>query len=111
MTQISHEIRNNFNLDSIKYHINLIQEYTKDKPKNKETELSSELYIMKNYSDFYNEYPFLVKKICKQDDISMIYNMMEELYNIQNGNDTINNVEKKLGNKLANQYLYPNLQK
>lgn len=107
MTQ--HPVRNNFNLESINYHINLILEYIKDKPKDKENEFKSELYILETYPDFYSEYPFLVKKICKNDDISMIYTMIAQLHKIQNGEDTLLNVEANLGNKLANEYLYPNI--
>ena len=104
-----HPVRNNFNLETIKYHINLIKEYIKDKPKDKETEFKSELYILETYPEFYNEYPFLVKKICKNDDIGMIYTMIEQLNKIQKGEDTLSSVEFKLGKQLANEYLQPNI--
>ena len=35
----------------------------------------------------------------------MLYNLQE----IENGNKTLNNVEHKLGEELANLYLYPNI--
>jgi len=104
-----HIVRNNFNLESINYHINLIQDYIKDKPKDKENQFKSELYILETYPEFYNDYPFLVKKICKNDDITMIYTMITQLNKIQNGEDTLSNVELNLGKKLANEYLYPNI--
>jgi hypothetical protein len=60
---------------------------------------------------FYQEYPFLVKKICKKENLSMLYKMLGLLDNIEKGNDTLNNVEKNLGEELANNYLYPNIKK
>ena len=97
----SNPIRTNFNLEIIKSHINIILEYIKDK----DNSFESELYIMDTYPKFYEEYPFLVKKLCKKEDITMLYKMLGLLDNIEKGTDTINNVENNLGNELADSYL------
>jgi hypothetical protein len=103
----SNPVRTNFNLEIIKFHIDIILEYIKDK----DNAFESELYIMETYPEFYQEYPFLVKKICKKENLSMLYKMLGLLDNIEKGNDTLNNVEKNLGEELANNYLYPNIKK
>ena len=36
-----------------------------------------ELEIMTQFPDFYQAHPFLVKKLCKRDDISMLYKMLD----------------------------------
>lgn len=103
----SNPVRTNFNLEIIKSHINIILEYIKDK----DNAFESELYIMETYPEFYQEYPFLVKKICKKENLLMLYKMLGLLDNIEKGDDTLNNVEKNLGHELANNYLYPNIKK
>ena len=65
----------------------------------------NELIIMEAYPEFYDEHPFLVKKICKQDDLTILYKMLDSLELVNNGSDTISNVEHKLGEELANKYL------
>jgi len=55
--------------------------------------------------------PFLVKKICKQDDLSTLYVMFDNLEKVEKGEKTLAGVELNLGTQLANQYLYPNIKK
>ena len=61
---------------------------------------------METYPNFYQEYPFLVKKVCKKEDISMLFKMLGLLDNISKGHDNLTNVENNLGQELANEYLY-----
>jgi hypothetical protein len=70
-----------------------------------------ELKIIDKFHDFYETHPFLVKKICKQDDISTLYVMLDNLEKVEKGEKTLAGVELNLGNQLANQYLYPNIKK
>ena len=53
----------------------------------------------------------IVKKLCKRDDISMLYKMFENLNEVESGNKTLDNVELNLGEDLAQSYLYPCLKK
>jgi hypothetical protein len=104
------ELKTTFDIDVIKSTVKsinlaldkLIEEGNTDPFEN-------ELKILELFPEFYDNYPFLVKKLCKKQDISMLYNMLENLKQIENGNKTLETVEKKLGEELANEYLYPNL--
>jgi hypothetical protein len=68
-----------------------------------------EMRILEKHCDFYSNYPFLVKKLCKRDDLNMLYTMLDNLEQIQSGDKKITDVEMDLGNNLANKYLYPKL--
>ena len=105
------EVRSTFNINIIKETIeNINKDIEKDINKNKSV-FELELYIMTEYPEFYNNYPFLVKKICKKEDIQMLYKMFNNLNDVESGNKTLANVETKLGVELAQQYIYPKLNK
>ena len=70
-----------------------------------------ELKIIDKFQDFYATHPFLVKKICKQDDLSTLYVMFDNLEKVEKGEKTLAGVELNLGTQLANQFLYPNIKK
>jgi hypothetical protein len=65
-----------------------------------------EMNILEKFPDFYQAHPFLVKKLCKDDDISMLSKMLEQLDIVESGNKNLSNVEYDLGEELAKQYLY-----
>jgi len=73
------------------------------------TDHQIEIMILEKYPEFYDMYPYLVKKICKKQDISMFYKMISGINKINTEQDTLHNVEKTLGDELANTFLYPNL--
>jgi hypothetical protein len=70
-----------------------------------------EMEIMTEYPEFYQAHPFLVKKLCKRDDITMLYKMLEQLEAVQSGSKSLASVELNLGTQLADKYVYPNLKK
>ena len=103
---------NSFNIDNIKLHVDLINKLINKLELGGKTEaFDFELEIMTTYPEFYDRHPFLVKKLCKRDDISMLYKMFENLNEIESGNKTLDNVELNLGEDLAQSYLYPCLKK
>lgn len=105
------EIRKTFNIEIVKETINNINnEINKESNKNKTT-FELELYILTEYPEFYNNYPFLVKKLCKKDDIQMLYKMFDNLNEVELGNKSLSNVESTLGNELAQQYIYSKINK
>jgi hypothetical protein len=107
----NNEIRKTFNIELIKENINIInKEINKEINKNK-TIFELELYIMTQYPEFYNNYPFLVKKLCKKDDIQMLYKMFDNLNDVELGNKTLSNVESTLGNELAQEFIYSKINK
>ena len=67
-----------------------------------------ELNILEQYPDFYDKYPFLVKKICKGDDLTILYKMIDNIELVNSGKESLSNVEHKLGEELAETYLYSN---
>ncbi len=66
-----------------------------------------EMEIMELYPEFYQSNPFLVKKLCKRQDLSMLEKMLDQLEKVEKGNKSLASVEFTLGEELANQYLYP----
>ena len=66
-----------------------------------------ELNILEQYPDFYDKYPFLVKKICKREDLTILYKMIDNIDLINSGKDNIKDVELRLGKELAEIYLHP----
>jgi hypothetical protein len=105
-------VRTSFNINYIKetiIKINVLIEGMKSKGNN--DILEHELEILHVYPEFYDSYPFLVKKICKGDNLSMLDTMFKNLEKVESGDRSLASVELKLGNKLASQYLDPNIKK
>lgn len=101
------EIKTNFNTFSIKENIILINNFINKINKNGNLkDIDLELMIMDKFEDFYNNYPFLVKKICKKEDLTILYQMLEKLEIVDSGKDNFLNVEKELATSLANKFLY-----
>jgi len=61
--------------------------------------------------EFYDEHPYLVKKLIAGGDISFLYKMLETLDIVQKGKRSFAGAELELGSKLAQDYLYPTLKK
>lgn len=69
-----------------------------------------EMHFVTEYPELYDQYTFLIKKFCKGDDMSMLDEMLKGIKKINNG-ESKEKVEAKLGDKLAEKYLYPYLKK
>lgn len=111
-SQTPPELKTEFKVDSIKTIVEEIQQVIETMEKdNINDPFEYEMKIMETHPDFYHSNPFLVKKLCKKEDISMLYKMLENLNKVENGEKSLASVEVNLGNELANKYLYPNLKK
>ena len=66
-----------------------------------------ELEMMTKYPEFYDSHPFLVKKLCKREDLTMLYKMLDSLTKVEEGSKSLASVELSLGEELADKYLYP----
>ena len=55
---------------------------------------------------FATNYPFLLKKIVKNEDIEYLYKMLDNLKQVEQGNKKLEDVEMNLGENLAEKYLY-----
>ena len=99
-------LRNDFKIKYIKTNIDNILNKIKDMEKNGiHDSFDHELEIMTVLPDFYSEYPFLVKKVCKKEDISFLHKMIDNLEQVQNVDKSLSSVEYNLGNELATKYI------
>jgi len=95
---------------NIRDQIKQIQEFV-DTMKDK-TYMQRELAIAEKFPDFWDKYPFLAKKLVKDNqDLSMLETMLSKIDKINQGETSMAAVEYDLGNKLADQYLTPVLKK
>ena len=95
-----------YNINIIKEKVELIQKSIKKIEYNGiKDPFQIELILMDEYPDFYQSYPFIVKKLCKKDDISMLYQMFNNLEKVETGNKSLASVELDLGDKLAKLYI------
>jgi predicted transcriptional regulator len=65
-------------------------------------------YITRVFPVFYNDFPTLVEMVIDGKDISFINRMFDALIQIDKGRSK-EEVEKKLGEELAEKYLYPKI--
>jgi hypothetical protein len=72
-----------------------------------------EMYFIENMTEFYENYPHLIKRLCREEnqDNSFLYKMLDSLEQVNTGNKSMASVELSLGNELANKFLYPALEK
>ena len=71
------------------------------------THVEIEMYFLENEKEFYENYPYLIKKLIKGGSLDFLDKMLENLEKIENGEQTMASTELKLGEELAQQYLYP----
>jgi hypothetical protein len=106
------ELKTSFDILMIKENIKSIQQaINKMELEGKSDPFDFEMAILESHPEFYQSHPFLVKKLCKRDDISFLYQMLGNLEKVESGEKSLAGVELNLGNQLANQYLYPVLAK
>jgi hypothetical protein len=73
----------------------------------------SDLQILfsKAHPEIYDNYATVVKTICRKDDLTFLNKMIESLEKVDKGKKTIKEVSNKLGEELADKYLYPKVGK
>ena len=97
-----------FSLMMVREHVKIINDYINMLELSGKSDLFEiELEVMTKYPEFYEGHPFLVKKLCKRDDISMLFKMLDNLDKVDNGTKSLATVELTLGEELADKYLYP----
>ncbi len=72
-----------------------------------------ELYFISNMTEYYDAYPHLIKRLCREEDQdnSFLYKMLDSLEKVNEGKTSMASVELSLGNELANKFLYPAIDK
>ena len=74
---MSDEIKNKFNIIMIKENIESIQHtINRMKIEGITDPFDFEMSLLESHAEFYKEHPFLVKKLCKCEDITMLYKML-----------------------------------
>ena len=63
-----------------------------------------ELQYLERHPEQYDKYPFLIKKIIKNEDLSVLDKMLESVDKINKGSDKFEE-EKKLGKILEKKYV------
>ena len=106
------ELKSNFDVESIKTIVGEIQQVIASVEINgKFDPFDYELKIMETHPEFYQSNPFLVKKLCKKEDISMLFKMLTNLSQVESGEKSFTAVELTLGDELASKYIYPKMKK
>lgn len=106
------DVKTFFDVENIRHYVNIIKkEIEKLELEGVSDSFDFELHIMETFPEFYQSNPFLVKKLCKRDDISILYRMLDNLDQVDKGNKSLASVELNLGQELADQYLGPVLNK
>ncbi len=68
-----------------------------------------EMDFMNNMPQFYEEYPSIIKRLCREEnqDNTYLYKMINLLKEVENGNTSLGAVELSLGTELAEKFVYP----
>ena len=68
-------------------------------------------YLIQLFPTFYESYPTLFNNIIQNKDLTFLEQMLEGIVKINENQELKDSVEKDLGEKLAEKYLYPNIKK
>ena len=98
-------IRDTFNL--LKQFINTYEFQEMKNNNNKEYKN----YLIQIFPTFYEMYPTLFSNIIDNKDLTFLESMLEGIIKINENKDLKDNIEKDLGEQLAEKYLYPNIKK
>jgi len=68
-----------------------------------------EMDIMNTLPEFYENFPSIVKRLCreKDQDNTYLYKMISLLKDVEKGERSLSGVELSLGNELAEKFVYP----
>ena len=101
-------VRSNFNTNEIKKNIDNINKRIQELVKQGKTEsFDIEIVLLEEMPEFYDEYPFLVKRLCKRENNDFLFKMLDNLEAVDKGKKSLATTELKLGEELAEKYLYP----
>lgn len=64
-------------------------------------------FMRESFPSFYEEYPFLFKKVIARQDLSMLEPMLKAIEDIYEGKRVDKEAANEIGEQLAEKYLYP----
>ena len=100
-----------FDIVNLKDKIKQVQKKISEMVKENKTEIEIEMHFLENDSKFYEEYPYLIKKLMKGDGLEFLDVMLNNLQKVEEGEQSLASTELKLGEELANKYLHPEINK
>jgi hypothetical protein len=80
------------------------------KNKNVTDAFKIEMTIMEELPELYGQYPYLIKKLLKNEDESYLNKFLSELEGVVKGEQSLASVELKLGMELKKQFIDPVLE-
>lgn len=103
-----------YEIQSIRDTVNLLKQMIntyefKEMKENNNKEYQN--YLIQIFPTFYETYPTLFNNIIENKDLTFLEPMLEGIIQINENKDLKDNIEKDLGEKLAEKYLYPNIKK
>ena len=98
---------NKLKVPELKVKISEVSAKISELVKENKTEVEIERHFFENDSVFYERYPYLIKKLIKGGSLEFLDVMIQNLEKIENSEQTKASVELKLGEELAQKYLYP----
>lgn len=93
-------------LKLIKETVNLLQIFKK-KYNNQVNHQTLDEMLRLTFSSFSKNYEPIYKMVLINDDMSMLDEMINNIYQICDGKKELDDVKKDFGNKLAEKYVYP----
>jgi hypothetical protein len=89
---------------------NIIKKY---RNQNMTDSFKLEMRFIDEMPELYEKYPSIVKRFCRSDNLdnSFLYKMLDELDKVNNGEQTMQSTELRLGEELAQKYVYPVIDK
>ena len=100
-----------FDIVNLRDKIKKVQKKINELVKQNKTEVEIEMHFLENDEKFYEEYPYLIKKLIKGDGLEFLDVMLNNLQKVENGEQSLASTELKLGEELAGKYLYPEVNK
>lgn len=96
-----------FNTKEIKQKIEETKKTILEMRSQSKSNVDIESYFFKNDEQFYSRYPYLIKMLIKNDNLEMLDKMIENMQQVEDGNQSLSSTELKLGTELAEKYNLP----
>jgi hypothetical protein len=114
MTNINTDTDINQEIQSIRDTVDFLQQIVnteKLKEMKEDNKNEYQNYLIQLFPTFYETYPTLFDNIIENKDLTFLEPMLEGIMKINGNKDLKDGIEKDLGEKLAEKYLYPNIKK
>ena len=89
------------------YSKNYIHLYINIKIYSKTLEEKEDYFFKNHYEDIMKKYPFLVSQICSGKELDKLEYMLNSLEQVEKGNSSKEEMDKIVGERLADEYVKP----